>query len=86
MYYRINELREDKGLTQKQVADYLGIERSVYGKYERGVYEFSIEHLIRLSFLYECSIDYLVDITDDDQPYSRNRNYSKITRAPRDDA
>lgn len=77
VYYRIRELREDRKLKQQDVADYLQMERSVYGKYERGDYDFPIEALIRLSALYECSMDYLVGITDKAKPYERNRAFEK---------
>ena len=36
MELRIRDLREDKDLKQKQVADYLMCDQSLYSKYERG--------------------------------------------------
>lgn len=36
MRLRIRDLREDRDLTQKEIADYLLCDQSLYSKYERG--------------------------------------------------
>ena len=46
---RLKEIRKSKGLTQKQIADYLGFNPSVYSRYEAGEREPSIPTLIQLS-------------------------------------
>lgn len=61
MYPRLKDLREDKGLTQKQVADYLHCTQQAYSAYETGKREIPITHLKVLSKLYEKSIDYLLE-------------------------
>lgn len=64
MRLRIRDIREDNDLTQKQVADYLHCDQSLYSKYERGQREIPLSLIIKLAELYETSIDYLVYNTD----------------------
>lgn len=64
MYFRrIRDLREDADLTQADVAAHLGIQQTVYSRYERGFQTIPLEHLIRLADLYHVSLDYLVGRT-----------------------
>jgi transcriptional regulator with XRE-family HTH domain len=72
-YERIRNLRIDNDLTQKQVADLLGVKQNTYSQYEIGVLRYPIDVLIKLAFHYETSIDYLVGITDISNPYPRQR-------------
>lgn len=61
MYFRhLEDLRNDHDMTQQQVADYLGIKREVYRRYEKGTRTIPIDLLIRLADLYKTNIDYLV--------------------------
>ncbi|MFS5413805.1 helix-turn-helix transcriptional regulator [Streptococcus agalactiae] len=64
MYKRLRDLREDRDLTQKQVAEYLSFTHSAYAKIERGERILSAEILIKLSNLYSVSIDYLLGLSD----------------------
>ena len=57
---RLKELRLEKSLYQKDVAAYLGIDRTTYVKYECGVSDPPIETLIKLCNFYSVSLDYLV--------------------------
>ena len=63
MYPRIRDLREDKDLTQKQVASILGMSQTGYSKYEVGENDIPTSVLIQLSRFYETSIDYLLGQT-----------------------
>ena len=65
-YQRLEDLRTDHDLTIRQVADYLGCNRDVYTRYEKGV---PISIAIRLAELYQVSLDYLVGISDEKRPY-----------------
>ena len=67
MYARIRDLREDRDLTQTQVARYLGMSQTGYSKYETGENDLPTAVLIRLARLYDTSIDYLLGETDDPQ-------------------
>lgn len=64
MYRRIRDLREDKDLTQTQIAKILGISQTGYSKYETGENDLPTQILIKLSDFYDVSIDYLLDRTD----------------------
>ncbi|MDK6972665.1 helix-turn-helix domain-containing protein [Streptococcus constellatus] len=64
MYRRLKDLRVDSDLTQKQVATYLSFSHSAYAKIERGERVLSAEVLIRLSNLYNVSIDFILEQTD----------------------
>jgi transcriptional regulator with XRE-family HTH domain len=66
-------MREDKDLTQKQVAEYLKMSQTGYSKYETGENNIPAQILIMLSELYQTSIDYLVEKTDERLPYPKHR-------------
>lgn len=68
-YQRLEDLRTDHDLTIRQVADYLGCNRDVYTRYEKGVRQLPISIAIRLAELYQVSLDYLVGISDEKRPY-----------------
>ena len=65
MYFRrLRDMREDHDLSQKAVAEILGIQQTVYSRYERGFQTIPLEHLMKLADLYEVSLDYLTGRTD----------------------
>ena len=64
MYTRIRDLREDKDLTQVQVAKFLGMSQTGYSKYETGENDLPTAILIKLARLYNTSIDYLLGETN----------------------
>lgn len=62
MYFRrLKDLREDNDLKQIDVAEYLGIQQTVYSRYERGFQTIPVEHLIKLADLYKVTTDYILD-------------------------
>lgn len=62
MYFRrLRDMREDADFSQEQVAEHLGIQQTVYSRYERGYQTIPLEHLIKLADLYQVSLDYLVE-------------------------
>lgn len=69
MDLRIRDIRKEKGMTQQQISDYLMCDQSLYSKYERGEREVPLEIMVKLAKLFETSIDYLVRLTDNKQPY-----------------
>ena len=69
MNLRIRDMREEKGITQQQISEYLNCDQSLYSKYERGEREVPLEIMVKLAMLFETSIDYLVRLTDNRQPY-----------------
>ena len=64
MYPRIRDLREDKDLTQTQVAKMLGMSQTGYSKYETGENDIPTAVLIKLARFYRTSVDYLLGETD----------------------
>lgn len=71
MRLRIRDLREDNDLKQKQVADYLMCDQSLYSKYERGERPLPLELAIRLAQYYHVSLDYLTGLTNIKAPYPK---------------
>ena len=64
--YRLKELRKSKKKTQQEMADFLGITRQGYAKYENGQAETDLETLKKLADYFSVSTDYLVGHTRDD--------------------
>lgn len=60
LFKRIRELREDKDLTQKQIAVILCCSQRIYSNYERGEVNIPVEILIKLADFYEVSTDYIL--------------------------
>ena len=69
MYRRIRDLREDRDLTQTQVAKILEMSQTGYSKYETGENDIPTATLISLARFYDTSIDYLLGQTDDPKRY-----------------
>ena len=69
MFVRIRNLREDNDKTQKEVAEYLFCDQSLYPKYERGQRDVPVGIIIKLAKLYNTSTDYILGLTDIKTPY-----------------
>ena len=63
-FQRIQDLRNDADLSQKQISEILHISQRSYSHYETGSRNIPIEMLIRLADYYDNSLDYLVGRTD----------------------
>lgn len=61
---RLIELRKEKGLTQKNLADFLGIAPVSWQRFEYGSSKPKLENIITLADFFDVSIDYLVGRTD----------------------
>ena len=64
IYKRIRDLREDRDLTQKQIAKELKCSQQVYSNYELGQRDIPTDILIKLSDFYDVSVDYILGISD----------------------
>ena len=62
---RMRDLREDRDLTQKDIAEILGTSQTMYARYERGANELPIRHLLTLCKFYGVSADYLLGLTEE---------------------
>lgn len=67
-FQRIQDLRNDSDLSQKQISEILHISQRSYSHYETGSRGIPVEMLIRLADYYNTSIDYLVGRTDNKKP------------------
>ncbi len=67
----IKLLRLQNGYTQQFIASKLNIKQNTYSQYETGAREISIDILISLAKLYNTSTDYILCLTDEDEPYPR---------------
>lgn len=59
---RIKDLREQKNMTQAELAKQLGITRSSVNAWEMGISVPSIQYIVELSSLFKVSADYLLGI------------------------
>ena len=57
---RIQLMRKKQAMTQEQLAEYLDITIKHISAVERGLSSLSLEKLIRVAYLFDCSLDYLV--------------------------
>ena len=73
MYKRIRNIREDKDMTQSQMAEYLRIHQTTYSDYEIGKLNIPVQVLDKIADLFETSIDYLVNRTDVEKHYPRKK-------------
>lgn len=58
---RLRELREDHDMNQREIAEMLGIQQTVYSRYERGFQNIPLEHLVKLADYYGVSMDYIFE-------------------------
>ena len=77
-FKRLGDLRIDHDMTQKEVAEYLGCQREVYRRYEKGTRTIPIDFLIKLSRYYRVSIDYIVGLTDSKKAYPKSTQFNSI--------
>ena len=74
-YSRLRILREQRNLTQREVAAILHVSQNTYARYENGATRCPTRAMIRLALFYDTSIDYLVDQTDNPIPPPRTKEY-----------
>ena len=68
VFQRIEDLRVDSDLRQRDVAEYLHMQLEVYRRYEKGLRDIPVWALIRLADLYHTSTDYILGRTDHMDP------------------
>ena len=71
MRLRIRDLREDRDMKQKTIAEYLMCDQSLYSKYERGERALPLDYAVKLARFYQVSLDYLVGETNVTARYPR---------------
>jgi transcriptional regulator with XRE-family HTH domain len=65
VFKNLRSIREDRDIKQREVAAFLHISQNTYSQYETGTISLTAEVLLRLADYYACSVDYLLDRTDD---------------------
>lgn len=78
-YERIRNLREDRDLTQTDIAQYLHISQRTYSRYENDERAIPIEILSLLADFHHTSTDYLIERTDIKKPYPQKTNRKQDT-------
>ena len=68
---RIREIREDRDISQKTIAEYLLCDQSLYSKYELEKREVPLYVIVKLASYYHTSTDYLLYLTDNPEPYEK---------------
>ena len=63
-YQRIQDLREDNDLTQKEIAGILGTTQKQYSRWETGEYEIPFHYAIKLAKFYKITLDYIANLTN----------------------
>jgi len=69
---RLKEIREDKDLTQKDIAKILNTTQQQYSKYEIGTRLIPLDKINILAKFYKTSIDYLIGETDERKAYPKS--------------
>ena len=64
MYKRLRDMREDKDLKQRELAEILNVSQTTYSRYESGELDITSAALIKLADFYNVSVDYILGRTD----------------------
>ena len=84
MLENLKKLREEAGITQKGLADAIGVSQQSINKYENHNIEPDIETMIRIADYFNTSVDYLIGHTsirrkiENVTAYELNEKESKI--------
>ncbi|MGM9681506.1 MAG: helix-turn-helix domain-containing protein [Eubacteriales bacterium] len=70
---RIRDLREDHDLKQSDIAKLLQTTQQVYSRYEQGINEMPVRHLVVLARFYGVSLDYIMGETDIKERYPESK-------------
>jgi transcriptional regulator with XRE-family HTH domain len=70
---RLKDLREDNDFTQEKIATILNCKQNTYQQYESEKRQIPLDALKKLAVFYHTSIDYILGLTDEENPYPRNK-------------
>lgn len=68
---RIQWVRDCKNITQKEVADFLGIKQQQYARYEKGINIMPITYLKKICQYLDVSADYIVGLTKEQKTFRK---------------
>lgn len=78
LYQRIKDLREDKDLTQAEVAKKLGLYTTQYQRYERAETTIPADIIVDIAKLYDVSTDYILGLTNNPKKEWKIKNQLNI--------
>ena len=64
MYQRLRDLREDRDLKQRELAEHLNCSQKTYSNYELGQRDIPTDVLIKPALYYNVSVDYILGLTN----------------------
>ncbi|MBR6776761.1 MAG: helix-turn-helix transcriptional regulator [Clostridia bacterium] len=64
LYQRLKDLREDRELSQNDIANLLGTTRQQVSKWETGAQMMGVDKYVKLAEFYNVSVDYLLGLID----------------------
>ena len=73
MLEHLRALREDRDLSQDDMAKLLNVHQTTYSDYELGRSNIPIDTLEKLASFFSTSVDYLLGLTDEAKPYPRKK-------------
>jgi len=76
----IKDLRQDRDLKQEDIAKYLGISRTAYGKYELGQTTLTSDIIIKLARFYNVTPNFILNFHSENKEYFDNilKLYNKV--------
>ena len=78
---RVKELRVARNMTQNDVCKVIGIQQPQYNRYETGKRDFPLAYVIEIALLFNTSVDYILELSDDSKPYKRVKTLDNSTYA-----
>lgn len=83
MYYteRLQWVRDCRNITQKQIADTLGIKQQQYARYEKGINAMPITYLASICRVLDISADYILGLTNEMVSYDSKKKEKVFTHA-----
>ena len=75
---RLKQLRLEKRLTMRELADKVGINYVTFSYLENEKRPFNLDHLTRLSQFFDCSFDYILGKTDERKPKEQKPQFPEL--------
>lgn len=82
---RLQELRKDRGMSQEELATYLGLSHYTVSSYECNRSDPDDKSKVIIAKLFDVSIDYLLGLTDEPASFSKDRNILQLPHYFSDD-
>lgn len=73
MLQRLRDFREDRDISQREMAEFLNVAQTTYSDYELGKINIPLDTLRKLALFFDTSVDYLLELTDVSTPYPRKK-------------